>query len=246
MEQLPNGYTLTLSPGAFPLSTDSIALAGFAHLPPNSSVLDLGSGCGTLGMLLCANNGTCTVTGIELDENAHHTALDNISRNNLSSRLFSICGDIAAIPELIPAGSFRCCISNPPYFHAGPASRTHQTARREDACSLDTLLSSAAWALQYGGDLYLVHRPERMAEVFTKASNLQLEPKRLCLLRHKENGPVSLILIQCRKGGKPGLKWEEWTLFDAQGAPTQQYKTLYHIQEATNGRNALSCPHTDR
>ncbi len=246
MEQLPNGYTLELSPEAFPLSTDSIALAGFAQLPPNASVLDLGSGCATLGLLLCANHKNCTVTGIELDEKAHHAALDNIRRNELSSRLFSICGDIAAIPTIIPPGSFRCCISNPPYFQAGPASRTHPTARREDSCSLDTLLASAAWALQYGGDLYLVHRPERVSEIFAKASNLHLEPKRLCLLRHREGGPVSLVLIQCRKGGKPGLKWEEWALFDPQGMPTQRYKMLYHVQEDTNGWNALSCPHPHR
>ena len=52
MEQLPNGYTLELASGTFPLSTDSMLLAHFARLPRNARVLDLGSGCGTLGMLL--------------------------------------------------------------------------------------------------------------------------------------------------------------------------------------------------
>ena len=229
MEQLQNGYTLDLCPGAFPLSTDSVALAGFVRLPPQATVLDLGSGCGTLGLMLCAKDTSCTVTGIELDESAHQTAQENIRRNDLTSRLSSICANIAAIPTIMAPGSFRCCVSNPPYFAGGPASQVHQTARREDHCSLDTLLSSAAWALQYGGDFYLVHRPERLAEIFAKASMLQLEPKRLCLLRHKEGGPVSLVLIQCRKGGKPGLQWEEWALFDVQGTPTECYKNLYHL-----------------
>ena len=229
MEQLQNGITLELCPGAFPLSTDSVALAGFVRLPPQAAVLDLGSGCGTLGLMLCAADPNCTVTGIELNEDAHHTALENIRRNDLSARLSSICADIKDISAFIQPGAFHCCISNPPYFTGGPASRAHQTARREDTCSLDTLLASAAWALRYGGDFYLVHRPERLAEIFAKASALHLEPKRLCLLRHKENGPVSLVLIQCRKGGKPGLKWEEWALFDAQGSPTERYNTLYHL-----------------
>ena len=48
METLHNGYTLELSEGAFPLSTDSIALADFARLPKNAKVLDLGAGCATL------------------------------------------------------------------------------------------------------------------------------------------------------------------------------------------------------
>ena len=68
MEKLHNGFTLELCEGAFPLSTDSIALAGFAKLPKNAKVLDLGSGCGTLGLLLCARFGDCAVTGIELSE----------------------------------------------------------------------------------------------------------------------------------------------------------------------------------
>ena len=54
MEILPNGYTLELAEGTFPLSTDSMVLAHFAKLPKNAHVLDLGSGCGTLGLLLCA------------------------------------------------------------------------------------------------------------------------------------------------------------------------------------------------
>ena len=69
MEKLHNGFTLSLCEGAFPLSTDSIALSGFVRLPKNAKVLDLGSGCGTLGLLLCAEYPDCTVTGIELTEN---------------------------------------------------------------------------------------------------------------------------------------------------------------------------------
>ena len=56
MEYLHNGYTLDVCRGAFPLSTDSIALSGFARLPKQANVLDLGAGCGTLGLLLCAKD----------------------------------------------------------------------------------------------------------------------------------------------------------------------------------------------
>ena len=111
MEQLQNGFTLELCPGAFPLSTDSVALAGFVKLPPKATVLDLCSGCGTLGLMLCARDENCIVTGVELDENAHLTALSNSQRNGVSSRLLSICDDVANIPEILAPGSFRCCYS---------------------------------------------------------------------------------------------------------------------------------------
>lgn len=229
MEQLHNGYTLELCPGAFPLSTDSIALAGFVRLSRNARVLDLGSGCGTLGLLLCANDPNCCVTGIELDEHAHEAALNNAQRNGIAHRLTSICADISHISDLVETGSYSCCVSNPPYFSAGPQSKTVPIARRDDQCNTDTLMAAAAKALKYGGDFYLVHRPEKLAELCAKASTYHLEPKRLCLLRHKIGGPVTLILLQCRKGGKPGLIWEEAALFDANGDPTAYYRELYHL-----------------
>ena len=229
MERLHNGFTLSLSDGAFPLSTDSVALSGFVKLPKNAAVLDLGSGCGTLGLLLCAVHSDCSVTGIELDEAAHRMALHNAERNGLHARLGSICADLNNIPSLLKPGSFSCCVSNPPYFRAGFKSRSVPLARSEESCSLENLFQAAAWALKYGGDFFLVHKPERLAELFAKATACKLEPKRLCLLRHKTGGPVTLVLIQCRKGGNPGLCWEEEALFDLNDQPTAYYRRLYHI-----------------
>lgn len=228
MEYLHNGFSLHIPEGAFPLSTDSMVLADFAHLPANASVLDLGSGSGTLGLLLCAKDGLCRVTGIELDENAHRAAEENAARNDLDHRLHSICADLRHIPEFLPRGGFRCCVSNPPYFSGGPASKT-ASARRDDCCTAEDLFTAAGYALQYGGDFFLVHRPEALAHLCACAAQNGLQPKRLRLVRHKPDGQIALILLQCRKGGKPGLVWEEMCLFDGQGQPTADYKRIYHI-----------------
>ncbi|MBQ2854189.1 MAG: methyltransferase [Oscillospiraceae bacterium] len=229
MEFLPNGITLEIAPGTFPLSTDSMALAHFVRLPRNARVLDLGSGCGTLGLLLCAGNESCHVTGLELDPVAHETALENIHRNGLTSRMESICTDLRHISGSFGSGQFSVCISNPPYFSGGPASQTLPDARRENTCTLAQLLQSAGYVLKYGGDCYLVHRPERLAEMIALGAENGMEAKRLLLLRHRESGPISLVLLQLRKGGKPGLKIEEAALFDDSGDPTEYYKGVYHL-----------------
>lgn len=229
MEQLHNGYTLELCPGAFPLSTDSIVLSGFAKLPKNADILDLGSGCGTLGLLLCAAHSDCTVTGIELTENAHKTALLNAKQNHIGDRLTSICADIKTIPNFLSPGSYQVCVSNPPYFTGGFQSGTLALARHTDACTLSDLFKSAAWALKFGGDFFLVHKPEQLSSLCYYATAYKLEPKRLLLLRHRENSPISLVLLQCRKGGKPGLTIEEQALHHTDGSPTDFYKKLYHL-----------------
>ena len=229
MEQLHNGFTLDLCDGAFPLSTDSIALSGFARLPKQATVLDLGSGCGTLGLLLCANDPNCAITGIEVDENAHNAALRNIAANNISARLTSICADLRTIPSFLPAGSFHCCVSNPPYFSSGPQKAHNPQARHEALCNLEDLFQAAAWAIRYGGDFFLVHKPERLSELCACATAHKLEPKRLLLLRHKPSDPISLVLMQCRKGAKSGLRIEEACLQNADGTPSAYYRRLYHI-----------------
>lgn len=228
METLFNGYTLQIAPGTFPLSTDSMALADFVRLPRQAKVLDLGSGCGTLGILLCARDANCSVIGIELDETAHRAALENIARNNLQSRLSSICADLTGMNDYGKHGSFDICVSNPPYFTAGFLSTRTPVARHEQQCDLDSLMAAAERSLKYGGDFYLVHKPERLAEIFSTACKYRLEPKRLRLLRHKEDGAVSLVLVQCRKGAKPGLLWEEAALHDKTGQPTDYFRQLYH------------------
>lgn len=230
MEYLSGGIQLHIPPGCFPMSTDSMALAWFSGSGRSRNVLDLGSGCATLGMLLCARSDSCRVTGIELDPAAHEAALENIRRNALEPRLKSICADLRQVPSLFPSGSFDICISNPPYFSGGPAAEL-TAARREDQCSLKELTEAAAWALKYGGDFYLVHRPERLGEILVRAGEQGLEAKRLGLLRHREDGPVTLILLQLRKGAKPGLRWEEFPLRSRDGSYTSIYKEIYQIQE---------------
>ena len=229
MEYLPNGFTLELAEGSFPLSTDSMVLSHFVRLPKQARVLDLGSGCGTLGLLLCSKDEHCSVVGMELDETAHLAAVENIRRNGLTARMESICADLRSVSEKFSPGSFSCCVSNPPYFSGGPASKATPLARREDTCSPAELFRAASMALKYGGDFFLVHRPERLAELIAKGSEAGLEAKRLGLLRHKDGAPVNLILLQFRKGAKPGLLWEEILLHNADGSPTSVYREIYHI-----------------
>ena len=221
-----NEYKLDLTDG-FPLSTDSMVLADFVKLPKNAKILDLGSGCGTLGMLLCARDGNCSVCGIELDSQAHATALENIDRNALTARLFSICADLRTMP--CQPGSFDVCVSNPPYFSGGARHSRNPVARQEDTCTPKELFAAASRALRWGGDFFLVHKPERLAELFFEGSSAGLEPKRLRLVRHRPDSPISLILLSCRRGGKPGLQIEELTLHHSDGTPTDDYRRIYHI-----------------
>jgi tRNA1(Val) A37 N6-methylase TrmN6 len=230
MEYLPNGYTMELPSGTFPLSTDSVVLAHFVRLPKNARVLDLGSGCGTLGLLMCAKDPGCTVVGTELSPQAHEAALENIRRNELEDRMSSVLCDLRDLPAEFRDGRFHCVVSNPPYFTGGPASQSTPLARRDDCCSPEELFQAASRALKFGGDFYLVHKPEKLAQLITCGAGAGMEAKELLLLRHRELSPICLILLRFKKGGKPGLRLTEKSLFDSRDNPTDFFREVYHME----------------
>ena len=229
MEYLYPNLTLEIPPGCFPLSTDSMVLGDFVRLPGNARVLDLGAGCGTLGLMLCGKDGRCHVTGVELDSAAHAAAEENIVRNRLQGRMESICCDLRALSQRLTPGSFSVCVSNPPYFSGGLPSASIPVARQDLCCSTDDLCQAASRMLKYGGDFFVVQKPENLAHLIACASAAGMEAKRLLLLRHRSDKPVSLIALQLRKGGKPGLVMEEAALFHNDGTPTSYYRHVYHM-----------------
>lgn len=234
IEMLWNGMQMIQDEGAFRLGTDSVLLAQFLSLPKRAKVADLGSGCGTLGLLLCASDETCAVTGVELDERAHRIALENIARNGLEGRLSSVLGDVREVRRLLPAGSFSCVISNPPYFPAGSGkvSDKNAAARSEETLSLRELCGAAAWLLPSGGRFALVHRPERLCDMICAMRESGIEPKRIRFVRHSADSPVCMVLLEGRRGGKPGLTYlPDLCEFTPDGAETDDYRAAYHRGE---------------
>lgn len=227
MEVLWNG--ITMEDGSFPLGTDSVACAWFSKFPGGSRVCDLGCGSGAIALMLLASDRTLQLTGIELQQEAAELAKKNAAANELP---FSVIeGDLRQIRQLLPAGCMDCAISNPPYFPVGSgfsAKGALAQARSEETCTLPQLTAAASWLLKTGGRFVLVHRPERLADLIWHLREERLEPKRICFVRHKRDNPVSLVLVEARKGGRPGLCYEpDLILFDETGE-TQAYKNMYH------------------
>ena len=127
-------------------------------------------------------------------------------------------------------------MANPPYFPQGSgqaaASPLLAAARSEATCTLAQLLDAAAWLVKTGGRLALVYRPERLCDLLCGLRQAGFEPKRMRLVRHHAGAPVSLLLVESRRGGKPGLALEpDLLLFTPDGAPTAEYRQLYYLDK---------------
>ena len=233
MEELFCGkYRMQIPAAQFSLSTDTMALADFAHVKHGARVCDLGCGCGALGLLLLAGDETLHVTGIEIQEAAARCAMENAALNSLSG--FSVLhGDLREYRTLLPANGFDAVLSNPPYYPVESGAIADDAplaiARSELCCTLSCLCACAAWCLRFGGSFFLVHKPERLTDLLVTLRENRLEPKRLQFVRHHPGAAVSLVLIESRLGATPGLTLANDLLFYTDsGEKTADYKRLYH------------------
>lgn len=232
-EALWNGIRLLQADDIFRLGTDSVLAADFLTLPKNARVVDLGAGAGTIGLLLCANDDSCHVTGVELQSRAAQMAQTNIDANALQDRMEILQGDLREIRQLLPANRFDCVISNPPYFPVGSgktsADEALAIARTELCCKIDDVCAAAAWLLRYGGSFTIVHRPERLCDLICSMRAHRIEPKRIRFVRHMAHSPVCLVLLEGRSGAKSGLQYlPDLIEFEPDGSETAEYRTIYH------------------
>lgn len=217
---------------SFKLSTDSVLLADFANVRRAQSCLDLGSGAGVLCVLLAAKNLNSQITGIELQPNFADLSRLNIAENGMEDRLKIITADLREYKSLVKAERFDLVVSNPPYFaensgYSAPIGHRAQ-AREEKSCTLSDICAAAKWALRWGGTFALVHRPERLSEIFVAMTEAGIEPKRLQMVSYSAEKAPSLVLVEGKRGGKKGLKIEApLILTDCNGNDSIEVQKIY-------------------
>ena len=219
--------------GHFPLGTDSVLLADFVNLSSLRRGIDLGCGSGIIALLLLCRDERLKMTGIDILPEAVETARENMSENGLEDRGDIVAADIRVCREQFKTGAFDFAAANPPYFAAGRGytspNGARAAARDERSCSLSELCSAAAYLVRTGGGFFLVHRAERLSEVFCAMTSAGIEPKRLRLVQHEASSVPSLALIEGRRGGGPGLKIEPPLILSENGSDSAEARRIYHL-----------------
>lgn len=231
-ELWPGGPRFKQTEQSFKLSTDSVLLAAFANTSRVRRCLDLGSGAGVLCVLLGYANPASEILGVELQEDFAALSRENLAENLLSNASV-ITADLREHRALFPAESFDLVVTNPPYFSENSGYSAPEdfraAAREEKTCTMEDICAAARFALRWGGTMAIVHRPERLSELFCAMSAAGIEPKRLRMVAHSAERAPSIVLIEGRRGGRPGLIIEPpLILTDGHGGDSEEIQKIYH------------------
>ena len=227
----PDGWQFLFDDVLFQPGTDSFLLGAFPKLKRGERVCDLGAGTGLLGLLLLAREPSLHITNVEIQSAACDLAQRTAALNGLESAVTCVEGDLRQ-PSLLPAGSFDLVVSNPPYFSESSGALAHsdarRTARSEVSCTLEDICAAASRLLRWGGRLALVFRTERLAELMELTRRHGLEPKRLRFVHNTSHSAPSLLLLECRRGGKTGLTVDAPLLMtNEDGTPSTDVDAAY-------------------
>ncbi len=199
---------LIQSINGYRFSIDALFLSEFVTIKPGDVVIDLGTGCGIIPLVLLLTRPVVYGLGLEIQEELAYQAQRNAHINGFQDRMGVILGDIKH--PCIRKHSVDVVICNPPYRKAESGrinpDRRRAIARHELLASIDDILRTAKELLAKKGRLAMIYPAERLADIMSRMRKYNMEPKRLRFNYPDFKTGAKLVLIEAWVGGRPGIK----------------------------------------
>ena len=190
-------------------SIDAIILANHTDVRAGDRLIDLGTGCGIIPLILAYRHPDIRVYGIEIQKDLAELAVANVNANNMQDRIRLICRDMRELkPDLID-GPVDVIVCNPPYRKpdSGRLNPDPQraVARHELKVSLTDVLQTVRRLLRTAGRFVTIYTAERAAELLSQMRVHGIEPKFLRLIHSQVDADAKLILVSGKSGARPGV-----------------------------------------
>jgi tRNA1(Val) A37 N6-methylase TrmN6 len=213
-------------------SIDAVLIAAYAGPGPADIVLDLGTGCGIIPLILADRNPKIKVYGIEVQQSLADLAMLNVEVNGLDKRIHILCMDMKALQPVKIGAPIDLVVSNPPYRKAATGrinpDQQRAVARHEIKVTLPDFIETARRMLRVSGRLVMIYPAERMTDLIVQMRSSGIEPKLTRMIHSAVDTRAKLILVEGRKGGRPGLKiGPPLIIYQKDGSYTDEVQAMF-------------------
>lgn len=227
-----NGLNLIQKKDGFKFGIDAVLLSDFACIKNKHRVMDLCTGTGIIPFLIYGKYNPQSVYGLEIQEDMVEMAKRSVKLNSLEKKIFFLNEDLKNIEYLKQLKKFDVVTVNPPYKlnNSGIINPNDKLAiaRHEILCNLEEVISAARVLLKDNGRLFMIHRPERLADIFTLMRKYKIEPKRVKMIHPKMGKAPNIVLVEGQRDGGAYLKWEApLYVYDDNGKYTKEIDSIY-------------------
>ncbi len=238
VDSLFNGRLILRQPkDGYRFSLDAILLAGLTRAVPGGRVMDLGTGCGVVAIILAHRGQARQIVGVELQEELGDLAKWNVGENGFENLVEIVSLDFRCVAAHYPAGSFDLIVANPPYrrLRSGRMNPHGQKAqaRHELTGSVQDVFAAGRHLLPVGGRLAIIYPAGRLVHLLVSAVEHGFAPKQLTMIHTDSSGTGRLVHVECRKGGGEELEVKPpFFVYDGKGSYTTGMQQLYHWEPA--------------
>lgn len=235
-----NGLKVYQETDYFCFGIDSVLLANFINSSSSkNNIVDLCSGSGVIPIIISAKKKFNKIFAVELQKQMYDLLKENIQINNLEDKIIGINEDVKNILKIqediekIIGNSFvDIVVCNPPYKIKGTGINNENDvkyiARHEVKCNLEDIFKTASKILKSKGKLYLVHKPDRLVDLFEKSRKYNLEPKTIRFVHPNATKAPTIVLIEYIKDGGNELKILDPLIeYNEDGSYTEEINEIY-------------------
>lgn len=189
---------------------DPLLLADHVNIVKHERILDIGTGCGIMPLLLLYKHPEIKITGVEIQENLADIARKNIKINNMDKRSLILLKDIKDVTISDINVKADIIIANPPYKkkETGRINPDIQKAiaRHEIKLTLETLIDSVKRLLAQNGRFYIIYPAERVAELICSLNNHEINPEMIKFVHTKKENSAKLVILMGAQNSAQPLK----------------------------------------
>lgn len=193
-------------------SVDPLLLADFAGVRKGERVVDLGTGCGIMPLLLARREPSALITGVEFQDQMADIAQRNAALNDLRGSIEIVAADVNSLKTRFPVSSFDLVLSNPPYRRPGTGKVSPRAgrdgARHETTATLADFLAAAKYLAKESGRICFIYHTCRLAELMAQAAAQKLAVLRLRMVHGNATAPARMFLVELMKGRAGELQVE--------------------------------------
>ena len=154
---------------AMKVGTDGVLLGAWCPVDGAQRVLDVGTGCGVIALMIAQRNSLATIDAIDIDHDSFEEAAYNFMNSPWPERLTAIEGDFNGLDT---GQRYDLIVSNPPFFTNGvlPTGEARTTARHTGALTYRQLIDGAMRLTTDGGSLALISPTDAEGDIIEAAT----------------------------------------------------------------------------
>lgn len=193
--------TLTQLAKGYRYNSDSLLLADFIlKQGVRNNILDVGAGCGIIGILLKKNITNLSLSLIDIQKENIELINKNLKSNQIQANVFH-----SDFVEFESKEKFDFIVCNPPFYRqeACKSENRHKNISKfQEFLPLHSFLTKANSILKPNGTLYFCYEVLALDELCFILKDMKMKMTKLCFVHTHQNKKARLVLIQVKKGSK--------------------------------------------